>query len=144
MTFSIIIIIIAFFILLFILFFYYRNEPMTNMEASSILPILYDSSLANKNKITDLLGITVNDISYNQILNAKNKDSDTIISAIKQYIGASVSFNTDNNTDDTKKTKETATPTISSTSTSPASTDSKTTKPTALAISQTPFKDRIS
>jgi hypothetical protein len=65
---------------------------MTNKEAGSILPVIYDSSLPNKKKITDLLGIPVNDDNYNIILNSENNDPDAIISSIKQYIGSSVTF----------------------------------------------------
>jgi hypothetical protein len=65
---------------------------MTNLEAGSILPIIYDSSLPNKKKITDLLGIPVDDDNYNIILNSENNDPDAIISSIKQYIGSSVTF----------------------------------------------------
>lgn len=153
--------IIAFLILLLVLLFLYsrnQEEPMTNMEASSILPVLYDSSLTNKSKITDLLGITVNDISYNNILNGPNKDADFIISSIKDYIGSSVTFNTPSSDVITSSstTKSTTSSTskpmddiasadlnTSNTSSKPSPTDATTTKPTTMVITQKPFKDRI-
>ena len=131
---------------IFLGFYYFKmyQEPMTNMEAASILPVLYDSSLTNKTKITDLLGITVNDESYNKILNTQNKDADAIISSIKQYIGSSVTFNTPSSEKTILAEKMASTPlAISVTNSSSAPTDATTTKPTTLSITQTPFKERI-
>lgn len=133
--------IISFLIMLFLVYYYNNYESITNMEASSILPVLYDSSLSNKTKITDLLGIPVNDISYNNILNSKNKDADFIISSIKQYIGSSVTFNTsNNNTSNNLASSNINTNNISST---PSTTNANTTKPNTFSITQTPFKDRL-
>lgn len=131
--------IVAFLILLFILWLLYVNnigstEGLTNTEAEAIMPVLYDSSLSSKTKITDLLGIPINDASFNKILTAENKDPDAIIATIKRFIGSSFAFNasTSSTTNATElaKTKET-TPLASETTTTPAT------------IKQTSFKDRI-
>lgn len=132
----IIIPIIAFLILsitLLILYIKNNEESMTNMEASSILPVLYDSSLSNKRKITDLLGITVDDISYNKILNTQDIDSDIIISSIKNYIGSSVTFNTSSNDNVNSNNKIT--------DSKLASTNATTTKPSTVI--QKPFNESI-
>jgi hypothetical protein len=111
---------------------YINNEGMTNMEASAILPVLYDSSLTNKAKITDLLGIPVNDASYNQILNVKNKDPDDIIAYIKLYINSSVTFK------ETPKDNTLTAPPTSSTDSTPSVSDATTTTPTNIKD----FKDK--
>ena len=138
--------IVAFLILLFIFWFLYVNnigstEGLTNTEAEAIMPVLYDSSLSSKTKITDLLGIPVNDASFNQILTAENKDPDAIIATIKRFIGSSFGFKTTpTNVTETAKTKET-TPLESATTNTPSSTNATTTTPATIKHSS--FKDRI-
>jgi hypothetical protein len=98
----IILFIIAVIVVVVIVMYFYNREALTNMEAVTILPIIYDSSVPSKNKITDLLGIPVNDPAYNELLNAPNDDPDNIIASIKQYIGSSLMFvSTKDNTENT-------------------------------------------
>ena len=145
--------ILALLILLFILFFYFNGsqEAMTNQEAGSILPVIYDSSLSSKTKITDLLGIPVNDASYNQILNSNSKDSDAIIANIKNYIGSSVTFNTTNSggsgsdSDSANKNTLAGTQPINSNTSlnNSAPTDATTTQPTPLKVNHKSYSERI-
>jgi hypothetical protein len=153
----IVIAIIALLILLVVILFYYFNgteEAMTNQEAGSILPVIYDSSLSSKNKITDLLGIPVNDDSYNKILNSNDKDTDAIISNIKTYIGSSVTFNTTSGSgsgsgdatggNGTNTIKEPLTPyTPTTTLNNSAPTDAITTKPTTMKVNHKTYAQRL-
>jgi len=116
------------------------TEGLTGKEAESIMPVLYDSSLSSKNKISDLLGIPINDASFNQILNAENKDPDAIIATIKKFIGSSITFNTPTSAEPSTKSREMTT-LDTPTTTTPATTDATTTQP--ISLKHTSFKDRL-
>ena len=120
---------------------YSTKESMTNQEAGSILPVIYDSSLSSKTKITDLLGIPINDASYNQIINSQSKDTDSVINAVKKYIGSIVSFSNENG--GAPSIPSTTQPiNTSSTANTVSTTNATTTKPATLGISHKSYAER--
>jgi len=105
--------IIAFILLIGLGLFYYYGvwEGMTQMEIIEVLPVLYDSSLNSKKKITDLMGIPVMDASFNEILNSTTTDNDNTITRIKNYLNTMVSFKGDSENEPSKKKEDTDTST---------------------------------
>jgi len=137
-------------LIIFAVFLYFRitdnsrystKESMTNQEAGAILPVVYDSGLSSKTKITDLLGIPVNDASYNQIINSTSKDTDAIITAVKEYIGSIVTFSNANG--GAPSIPSTTQPiNTSSTANTVATTNATTTKPMTLGVSHKSYAER--